>query len=107
VAAAYDAASAAALCSAADSVVRCHPASGGQACGGEGTCGLLGSAGSLPASRLAATWAAVACYWASVLGAYLSRTKRRGRVWLPDAVPGAGWWWLVVVGDLGRPRAHV
>jgi hypothetical protein len=41
------------------------------------------------------------------VGAYLSQTKCRGRVWLPDAVLGAGWWWLVVVGDLGRPRAHV
>jgi hypothetical protein len=44
---------------------------------------------------------------ASVLGAYLSRNKCRGRVWLPDVVPGAGWWWLVVVGDLSRPRAQV
>jgi hypothetical protein len=50
---------------------------------------------------------AVACYWASVLGGYLSRTKCRGRVWLPDVVPSAGWWWLVVVRDLGGPRAHV
>jgi hypothetical protein len=39
----------------------------------------------------------VACCWASVLGAYLSRTKCRERVWLPEAAPGAGWcdlWWL-------------
>jgi hypothetical protein len=41
------------------------------------------------------------------VGGYLSRTKCRGRVWLPDAVPGTGWWWLVVVGDLGGPRAHL
>jgi hypothetical protein len=107
VAATYDAASAAALWSAADGGVRWPPASGGQACDGEGGGGLLEFAGSLPASRLAATWAAVACYWAAVLGAYLSQTKCRGKVWLPDAVPGAGWWLLVVVGDLGRSHAHV
>jgi hypothetical protein len=52
---------------------------------------------------LAATWAAVASYWASVLGAYLSRTKCRGRFWLPDAVPdqvGGGLWWLATSADL-------
>jgi hypothetical protein len=49
----------------------------------------------------------VACYWASVFGAYLLRTKCRGRVWYPEAAPDASWWWLVVVGDLDWPRAHV
>jgi hypothetical protein len=50
-AAAYDAASAAALWSEADDGVRWPPAFGGQAWGGEGGGGLLGSAGSRPASR--------------------------------------------------------
>jgi hypothetical protein len=48
---AYDAASAVALWSAADGGVRWPPASGGQAWGGDGGGGLLGSTGSLPASR--------------------------------------------------------
>jgi hypothetical protein len=50
-AAAYGAASAAALWSEADDRVRWPPAFGGQAWGGEGGGGLLGYAGSRPASR--------------------------------------------------------